>query len=162
MVSFRKDDMQVFLKMAEEEESMGNTTGADMYRSIADKMQNIMSRSNARLMSSLDLEENSDDVKRWPFLHYGLAAQGKTVWVTDGTSEALKSARGLNAYGPGGYVQWKLRIAELQGTMSVGLTSLKVDLDSSWRDPEHFNEAFYITHNGNLYNGGEVPGRRGS
>ncbi|EKX43626.1 hypothetical protein GUITHDRAFT_153226, partial [Guillardia theta CCMP2712] len=108
MVSFRKDDMQVFLKMAEEEESMGNTTGADMYRSIADKMQNIMSRSNARLMSSLDLEENSDDVKRWPFLHSGLATQGKTVWVTDGASETLKSARGLNAYGPGGYVQWKL------------------------------------------------------
>ena len=67
-----------------------------------------------------------------------------------------KSARGMTPFGAGNFVNWKFRIDELSGTICLGLTSLSVDLDQQWEIDDNFNEALFVTQNGNLYNGGQL------
>jgi hypothetical protein len=170
-VPFRDGDPQVFKAMAKAEADAGNTTGADSLNSIADRLQSIMSRSEAKMASRLDMVEPSleetpsgstdaPEKRWWPFLNSMLVAKGRDVWVTS-IKDGPKSARGPDSFSAGCFVSWKFRMNQLSGPMCIGLTSLAVDLDKVWSLDEYFNEALYITQNGNLYNGGQLIWERG-
>jgi hypothetical protein len=170
MVPFREGDPEVFKDMAKAEAAAGNTTGADALNGIADRLQTIMDRSEAKMTSKLKVEasgESADgsvepNAKRWwPFLNSRLVAKGADVWVTS-IKDGPKSARGPNSFSAGCFVSWKFRINQLNGPMCIGLTSLAVDLDKVWSLDEYFNEALYITQNGNMYNGGQLIWERGT
>lgn len=45
---------------------------------------------------------------------------------------------------------WKLRVDQRNGPMSIGLTSLLVDLDADWSDPNNANAAFFMSQTGQL------------
>ena len=170
MVPFREGDPEVFKDMAKAEAAAGNTTGADALNGIADRLKTIMDRSEAKMTSKLKVEaggESTDgsvepNAKRWwPFLNSRLVAKGADVWVTS-IKDGPKSARGPNSFSAGCFVSWKFRISQLNGPMCIGLTSLAVDLDKVWSLDEYFNEALYITQNGNMYNGGQLIWERGT
>jgi ferredoxin len=156
-VPFRAGDPELVKAMAEAEAQAGNTTGAAALSGIADRMQAIMDRSTAKLARKLDVADAADaDAERsWPFVNAQLAATGRDVWVAS-TKEGPKSARGPRAFEAGSLVTFTFRINQLAGPMCVGLTSLAVDLDTLWSLDQHFNEALYITQNGNLYNGAQL------
>ena len=158
-IPFRQGDPEVLKAMAKAEAEAGNTTGAQALDTIATRMQTIMDRSTAKIANRLDVADTvkgGDAVERaWPFLNSRLISKGRDVWVSS-IKEGPKSARGARSFEPGCFVTWKFRVNQLSGPMCVGLTSLAVDLDQVWSLDEHFNEALYITHNGRLYNGGQL------
>jgi hypothetical protein len=161
-VPFRKDDAELMREMAKAEAEAGNSTGAENLNTIADRMQTIMDRSSAKLAKKLDVDdvtekggETGQEKRWWPFLDTRLVAQGKSVWVSS-IKEGPKSARGAKSFEAGSFVTWKFKVNQLTGPMCIGLTSLSVDLDKAWSLDEYFNEALYITQNGNLYNGGQL------
>ena len=122
--------------------------------------QTIMDRSTAKMSKKLDVPETAGEgetsTKRsWPFLHPGLVAKGSDVYVSS-VKDGPKSARGADSFEAGDFVSWRFRINQLAGPICIGLTSLAVDLDRPWSLDEYFNEAMYITQNGNLYNGGAL------
>ena len=169
MVGFRKGDAELLAGMAKDEEAAGNVTGASKLMSIADRMQVIMDRSEAKLKKKLDLnaqpsmksgpenplEAEAVERKWWPYIHEGLITKGRGVWCTS-TESGPKSARGSTAFNAGSFVSWKFRVDQLSGPLCVGLASLAVDLDKQWTDDEYFNEAIFVTQNGNLYNGPQL------
>lgn len=170
MVGFRKGDAELLAGMAKDEEAAGNVTGASKLMSIADRMQVIMDRSEAKLKKKLDLnaaqpnmksgpenpiEAEAVQIKWWPYIHEGLITKGRGVWCTS-TETGPKSARGSTAFNAGSFVSWKFRVDQLSGPLCVGLASLAVDLDKQWTDDEYFNEAVFVTQNGNLYNGPQL------
>ena len=78
MVEVRKGDVEVVLEMARAEEKDGNSTGAAAYRGIAERMENLMSRSTARMTSSLKLNPEPGSPLEadvvWPYLDSSLTA----------------------------------------------------------------------------------------
>lgn len=156
-VPFRAGDSELLKAMAEAEAAAGNTTGAEALSGIADRMQTIMDRSTAKLARRLDVADEADagSERCWPFLSPRLVAKGRGVFVSS-IKEGPKSARGPRAFEAGSFVTWTLRVNQLSGPMCVGLTSIAVDLDTVWSLDEHFNQALYITQNGNLYNGAQL------
>ena len=164
-VAIRKGDVEVFLDMARAEEKQGNSTGAAAYRGIAERMDNIMSRSTARMSNSLDLRESAggeegaggESKNVWKYLDQTLTADGRNVWrTTEGEHPA--SARLLDSFqgGAGASITWSLRVNELNGPVCIGLTTLDVDLNKPWNEIGSLNSAFYLTQNGNLYNGDQL------
>jgi len=162
-VPFREGDADLFKAMAEDEAAAGNTTGAATLNTIADRMQTIMDRSIAKMSDKLQVGEaagETNEFRWWPFINMRLIAKGRDVWVSS-IKDGPKSARGPTSFEAGSFVSWKFRVNELSGPMCVGLTSLAVDLDKLWSLDDYFNEAFYITQNGNMYNGGQLIWERG-
>jgi len=163
-VPFREGDSDLFKAMAEDDAAAGNITGAATLNTIADRMQTIMDRSTAKMSDKLDVGEAAGDTKEyrwWPFINMRLIAKGRDIWVSS-IKDGPKSARGPNSFEAGSCVSWKFRVNALSGPMCVGLTTLAVDLDKLWSLDEYFNEAFYITQNGNMYNGGQLIWERGT
>ena len=181
MVGFREGDPSLLMSMAADEREAGNITGSERLMSIADRMQVIMARSEAKMAAKLELSDTSaatdpdrasagasaastaadtaaeeDDAKNWwPYLNKQLVSRGRGIWCVSG-EPGPKSARGFESFESGSYVSWKFRIEQLSGSMCIGITSLAVDLDAEWTQDELFNEALFITQNGNLYNGGQM------
>ena len=171
-VAFRSSDTDLMMALAKDEAEAGNTTGAETLMNIADRMQAIMDRSEAKMSSKLALdgaptptavpafasanEPEAAAIERWwPFMHKGLISNGRGVWCASSES-GPKSARGPTPFEAGSFVTWKFKVEQLTGTLCLGLTSLAVDLDTDWTLDEHFNQALFITQNGNMYNGAQL------
>jgi len=165
-VAFRSGDTDLMLALAKDEAEAGNATGAASLMSIAERMQVIMDRSEAKMVTALSLDRQPDattadggedeEIERWwPFMHKDLISKGRSVWCTS-PETGPKSARGPTPFEAGTFVTWKFKVEQLSGTLCLGLTSLAVDLDTEWTLDEHFNQALFITQNGNLYNGGQL------
>jgi len=69
------------------------------------------------------------------------------------------TAKTLNSYEPGAVVTWNVKVNALgrsnvgNGVMYIGLTTLGVDTGSDWGSDDSNNAAYYLTSQGNLFNG---------
>ena len=110
MVGFREGDPSLLMSMAADEREAGNITGSERLMSIADRMQVIMARSEAKMAAKLELSDTSaatdpdrasagasaastaadtaaeeDDAKNWwPYLNKQLVSRGRGIWCVSG------------------------------------------------------------------------------
>ena len=151
MICFCEDDLRLMMMMAEDERQAGNVTGSELFMSIGERMQTILTGGDGGDGG----DERDTSQNWWPFLNKKLTSRGRSVWCMNG-DPGPKSARACDSFETGAYVTWKCKVEKLSGTLCVGLTSLAVDLDVEWTQENLFGEAFFITQNGNLYNGAQL------
>merc|ERR1719329_1586596 len=135
MVGFRAGDPDLLVAMAKDEAEAGNATGAESLLSIADRMQMIMDRSEAKMSKKLELmpeaaaapdpanpfgQDEAVAKKWWPFQHESLLAKGGSVW-SNSEEPGPKAARGPTSVEAGSFITWKFRIDELaeQGVLCL-------------------------------------------
>lgn len=71
----------------------------------------------------------------------------------------MLTAKTLGSYESGAVVTWNVKINALASgqagsPMRIGLTTLGVDTSSEWGSDECNNAAYYLTSQGNMFNGG--------